>query len=1253
MLEEVSSFIRHAAATGRAKDLLHLLKEWADHDVIDEPDRQMGKTALMEAAEKGHLQCVRLLVEGGAALDSTSHFDYTAVMFAAACGHADVVRYLARSGADLDRQEKVGGLTAAMKAASMGQMRCVDHLATFGADLDIVDACGHSAIDWAVRELSRASRDEVPAYQALVDLLLRKGCRIGTDIAYTSPPRVGKSDGGDDVKVKVGRQKPPEPKLPPPLALVSQGKARSTHGTTPPPPASPPSLVVQPPTPDKQTHSQKETPVNSPRTTALPATIPPPTTPPPPSTVPAAILQRTTPPPPSTVPPPPSTDTTCVQGSTRRGSKSPSHLQDVDMCSVSPVTVTVPGRQASPPPPLTELSPLPAGLPPALVPKKSRVKECSISPGVSVKQQKRHETTLPLTDMPKPPTFRRPLVGRQGLATDETGETAIPRVLASYSRSPVSAPTGQQVSLPRSDSARRTAPRAPGEPKSKPKAHPAASSRPTHDRSNPMTKDTTNGGTDRRRRALQLNSLSLKFDKSPERTEPVPEPVMEPVRPSTGGWQALATSDQVMLELLAEEQRLLVALQMDTLDHMYNGEPQQSESQHSQEMDDTVRGDAGNGKVSDEKSEPDVTIVASSVEGFLALDNNEKSSEKDESEDEEGVHKLGDKEDKDKDKVRDKGVKEEVEEEVEEKVMGQRAVEVVLPPTATIFLPPAPCSDEKGSKQKKDLDVDSDRVTPEGDKAGGRSKDKGGASCDGDSDSDSSYDIAWDSSNDIIEQTPVPDSAAPEVVEWPKKKKPKKIKKTFVVPSGVCFSSTLLEEDSDKEDSALPLSNDDHDVHRHNNSKASVQGVDEKDDSSSQSTPPSTRKEGLGQQQKQQQNQAHEEVWERKAQRSNSVSKLTEHSLLTSSGGSFTQIPKQHQGEEKKEGGKKIHHEEQRLDCDEQHTEEKSQSEDVELSRHEEGTTGDTEATPQELEEGPYYDKQELQQKGTGRDEQELQQKGTDHDELEIQQKGTHHDKQEIQQRGTDHDTQELQPDENELEKFTSCQEQQTTEERENAPAALRSDPSAITDMSTFSLSTCLESEVGEMKQKDSDADADHRELPELQQANDEKEEISKEPVERRRGSILRLPTDPPRVSSPQQVRRVSFNASPSLLVYDQEEGHGEGRDSDEDEFDTNAPIGGASPPPPPATHSPLNFCTFSADPSQPKYRRKTTFNSRMIYYPYEELRDSYPEQIDITKKELYLRDDEFQHHFGMSKEEYKTLPKWKADRLKRDLGLF
>ena len=61
--------------------------------------------------------------------------------------------------------------------------------------------------------------------------------------------------------------------------------------------------------------------------------------------------------------------------------------------------------------------------------------------------------------------------------------------------------------------------------------------------------------------------------------------------------------------------------------------------------------------------------------------------------------------------------------------------------------------------------------------------------------------------------------------------------------------------------------------------------------------------------------------------------------------------------------------------------------------------------------------------------------------------------------------------------------------------------------------------------------------------------------------------------------------------------------------------------------------------------------------YPFERLLSSdnseLPPDVDPTKKEDYLSDDQFLAKFGMDKEAFKLLPQWKKVAAKKKIGLF
>lgn len=234
----------------------------------------------------------------------------------------------------------------------------------------------------------------------------------------------------------------------------------------------------------------------------------------------------------------------------------------------------------------------------------------------------------------------------------------------------------------------------------------------------------------------------------------------------------------------------------------------------------------------------------------------------------------------------------------------------------------------------------------------------------------------------------------------------------------------------------------------------------------------------------------------------------------------------------------------------------------------------------------------------------------------------------------------------------TSCT-QKESEMNEESEADEESIP--LISFETSSAGKDESDRTNGVEDDDRQNDNESHNCPDINVSVGNDEELLITPKGRRRGSILKLPSDP-RSTSP-QLRRVSFNTAHSLLVYDEDgskETTKKDNDADQNEdYDTFDDSGSTSPPPPPPPPTSPSLRSFSADPLQPKFRRKTTCNARFIYYPYEELRSTYPEDIDITKKELYLTDEEFLQLFGMTKDEYKILPKWKAERLKRNLGLF
>jgi ankyrin repeat protein len=104
----------------------------------------------MFAAAFGHVQLVRVLLEGGAGVERTSDYQQTALHLAAFYGHLDVVRLLLDWGAKVDPLDK-DNYTSLHYAAMTGHLSVLKLLVDGGADVTLKNGRGQTA-----SELSRS-----------------------------------------------------------------------------------------------------------------------------------------------------------------------------------------------------------------------------------------------------------------------------------------------------------------------------------------------------------------------------------------------------------------------------------------------------------------------------------------------------------------------------------------------------------------------------------------------------------------------------------------------------------------------------------------------------------------------------------------------------------------------------------------------------------------------------------------------------------------------------------------------------------------------------------------------------------------------------------------------------------------------------------------------------------------------------------------------------------------------------------------
>src|SRR5947209_1657994 len=123
-----------------------------------------GRTALINAASRGHDQISRKLLSKGADVNARDRTGSTALMEAAQGDHRETTKVLLEGGADVNLKD-ADGQTALMRAAARGHAKTVRMLLNGGARTDIRDKLGRDALTWA----------EINDRQDVVDLLKKAG----------------------------------------------------------------------------------------------------------------------------------------------------------------------------------------------------------------------------------------------------------------------------------------------------------------------------------------------------------------------------------------------------------------------------------------------------------------------------------------------------------------------------------------------------------------------------------------------------------------------------------------------------------------------------------------------------------------------------------------------------------------------------------------------------------------------------------------------------------------------------------------------------------------------------------------------------------------------------------------------------------------------------------------------------------------------------------------------------------------------
>ena len=123
----------HASEAGDFTRVEQLLKEGA------KPDKYLGeygRTALYRAAQNGHNDIAKILIEAGADVNKQDKDWETALYRAAVNGHNDIAKILIEAGADVNIQDK-DGQTALSRAAWNGHVDIEKILIEADADVNM------------------------------------------------------------------------------------------------------------------------------------------------------------------------------------------------------------------------------------------------------------------------------------------------------------------------------------------------------------------------------------------------------------------------------------------------------------------------------------------------------------------------------------------------------------------------------------------------------------------------------------------------------------------------------------------------------------------------------------------------------------------------------------------------------------------------------------------------------------------------------------------------------------------------------------------------------------------------------------------------------------------------------------------------------------------------------------------------------------------------------------------------------------
>ena len=157
-----------AASKGYYEVVMMLIMEGKVN--VDQKCSQNGYTALMWAAQCGHVAIIQFLLQSEANVNARDDFDgCSALGLAASGGHAAAVEVLLQAGANVHETENYGW-TALIWASQRGQVATMNVLLCAGADVHVADKVGKTALMLAAEQ----------GHVSAVELLLQAGADVNT-----------------------------------------------------------------------------------------------------------------------------------------------------------------------------------------------------------------------------------------------------------------------------------------------------------------------------------------------------------------------------------------------------------------------------------------------------------------------------------------------------------------------------------------------------------------------------------------------------------------------------------------------------------------------------------------------------------------------------------------------------------------------------------------------------------------------------------------------------------------------------------------------------------------------------------------------------------------------------------------------------------------------------------------------------------------------------------------------------------------